>query len=216
MPHLTKKGPHKALGNTGLRRSHSKFSPIPQIYERRPFIFAAEFPLTYQTDPNVKGDVREDDEISDRKLVSRILIVTILVGIGCGSALALRWPFRFGALSPAPVSSTTDAAPVAGQGDMAALQQMITESTQASQRLLAAQEAEIKRLSDQVMALSSKLELMHPMTSAQAAMPMPTPGPAGAPLPAAAQRAAPHTAQKKLDPQKPVAAEQTDIRRTGR
>jgi hypothetical protein len=118
-----------------------------------------------------------------------------------------------------PVSSTTDAAPVdkpTGHGDLAALRQMITESTQASQRLLAAQDAEIKRLSDQVLALSSKLELMHPMTSAQAAMPMPTPGPAGAPTPAAAQRAAPHTAQKKLDPQQPVAAEQTDIRRGAR
>jgi hypothetical protein len=207
------------LGNTGLRRSRSKFSPIPQIYEGRPFIFAAEFPLTYQTDPYVTDDVHEDDEISDRKLVSRILIVTILVGIGCGSALAWRWPFRFGAIPPVPVSSTTDAAPVdkpTGNGDLAALRQMITESTQASQRLLAAQDAEIKRLSDQVLALSSKLELMHPMTSAQAAMPMPTPGPAGAPIPAAAQRAAPHTAQKKLDPQKPVTAEQPDIRRAGR
>jgi hypothetical protein len=175
--------------------------------------------VTYQTDPYVTDDAHEDDEISERKLASRILIVSILVGIGCGSALAWRWPFRFGAIPPAPVSSTTDAAPIdkpAGQGNLATPRQMITESTAASQRLLAAKDAEIKRLSDQVLALSNKLELMHPMTSAQATMPMPTPGPAGAPTPAAAQRAAPHTAQKKLDPQKPVAAEQTDIRRAGR
>jgi hypothetical protein len=34
--------------------------------------------VTDQTDPYVTDDVHEDDEISDRKLVSRILIVTIL------------------------------------------------------------------------------------------------------------------------------------------
>ena len=174
------------------------------------------FRVTHRTDSDAPEEAHQDNS---RGLASGILIVSILVGIGCGSALAWRWSFRFGAIPPAPVSTTTDAVPVdkpAGQGDLATLRQMITESIQASQRLLAAQDAEIKRLSDQVLALSSKLELMHPMTSAQAAMPMPTPGPAGAPLPAAAQRAAPHTAQKKLDPQKPVAAEQTDIRRTGR
>jgi hypothetical protein len=177
------------------------------------------FRVTYQTDPYVTDDAPEDDEISDRKFASRILIFSILVGIGCGSALAWRWPFRFGASPPVPVSSTTDAASIdkpAEQGNLAALRQMITESTAASQRLLAAKDAEIKRLSDQVLALSSKLELMHPMASAQATMPMPTPGPAGAPTPAAAQRAAPHTAEKKHNPQKPVAAEQTDIRRAGR
>jgi hypothetical protein len=177
------------------------------------------FRVTDQTDPYETDDAHEDDEISDRKLASRILIGSLLIGITCGSALAWRWPFRFGAIPPAPVSSTTDAAPVgkpAGQGDLADLPQMITESTQESQRLLAAKDAEIKRLSDLVLALSSKLERMNPMTFAQGAMPMPTPGPTGAPTPAAAQRAAPHTAQKKLDPQKPVAAEQTDIRRAGR
>ena len=175
--------------------------------------------MTYRTDSHAPGAAHEDNGKSSRGLAFRILIVSILLGIGCGSALAWRWPFRFGAIPPAPVSTTTDAAPVdkpAGQGDLAALRQMLTESAQASQQLLAAQQAEIKRLSDQVVALSSKLELMHPMTSAQAAMPMPTPGPAGAPIPAAAQRAAPHTAQKKLDPQKPVTAEQPDIRRAGR
>jgi len=216
LPHLTKKGPHKALGNTGLRRSRSKFSPIPQIYERRPFIFAAEFPLTYQTDSDAPEAAYQDNS---RGLASGILIVSILIGIGCGSALAWRWSFRFGAIPPAPLSTTTDAVPVdnrVGQADLATLRQMITESAQASQQLLAAQEAEIKRLSDQVVALSSKLELMHPMTSAQAAMPMPTPRPAPAPTPAAPQKVAPHAAQKKLDPQQPVAAEQTDIRRGAR
>jgi hypothetical protein len=202
------------LGNTGLRRSRSKFSPIPQIYERRPFIFAAEFPLTYRTDSDAPEEAYQDNS---RGLASGILIVSILIGIACGSALAWRWSFRFGAIPPAPVSSTTDAVPVdkpTGRGDLATSRQ--AESAQASQRLLAAQEAEIKRLSDQVVALSSKLELMHPMTSAQAAMPMPTPRPAPAPTPAAAQKVAPHAAQKKLDPQQPVAAEQTDIRRGAR
>jgi uncharacterized coiled-coil protein SlyX len=171
------------------------------------------FRVTHRTDTYAPEEAYEDN---GRGLASGILIVSILIGIACGSALAWRWSFRFGAIPPAPVSTPTDAVPVvAGQGDLATLRQMITES-EASQRLLAAQEAEIKRLSDQVVALSSKLELMHPMTSAQAAMPTPAPRPAAAPTPAAAQKLAPHAAQKKLDPQQPVAAEQTDIRRGGR
>jgi hypothetical protein len=176
------------------------------------------FRVTHRTDSYAAEEAYQDNRKSSRGLASRILIVSILIGIGCGSALAWRWPFRLGAIPPAPISTMTDAAPVdkpAGQGDLAALRQMITESAQASQRLLATQEAEIKRLSDQVVALSSKLELMHPMTSAQAAMPRPTPGPAGAPTPATAQKVAPHAAQKKRDPQKPVAAEQTDTKPAG-
>jgi hypothetical protein len=168
------------------------------------------FRVTHRTDSYAPEEAYQDNS---RGLASRILIVSILIGIACGSALAWRLSFRFGAIPPAPVSTTTDAVPVdkpAGQGDLATQRQMITESAQASQRLLAAQEAEIKRLSDQVVALSRKLELMHPMTSAQAAMPMPTP------RPAAAQKVAPHAAQKKLDPQQPVAVEQTDIRRGAR
>jgi hypothetical protein len=174
------------------------------------------FRVTHRTDSYAPEEAYQDN---GRGLASGILIVSILIGIACGSALAWRWSFRFGAIPPAPVSTTTDAVPVdkpAGQGDLATQRQMITESAQASQRLLAAQEAEIKRLSDQVMALSSKLELMHTMTSAQAAMPMPTPRPAAAPTPAAAQKVAPHAAKKKLDPQQPVVVEQTDIRRGAR
>jgi hypothetical protein len=177
------------------------------------------FRVTHRTDSYAPQEAYQDARKSSRGLAARILVVSMLIGIGCGSALAWRWPFRFGAIPPVPVSTSTDAASVdkpVGEGDLAALRLVITESSQASQRVLDAQEAEIKRLSDQVVALSSKLELMHPMTSAQAAMPMPTPGAAAASTPAAAQKVAPHAAQKRLDPQKSLAAEQTDIRRTGR
>jgi len=225
--------------------------------------------VTDQTDPYVTDDAHEDDEISHRKLTSRILIVSILVGIGCGSALAWRWPFRFGAIPPAPVSSTTDAAwqsdlaalrqeltqsaqasqqllaaqqaeidrlsgvvvplllklePIPGQlasvdkqgwqGDLAALRQELTQSAQASQQLQAAREAEIRRLSDQVVALSSKLELLHP-TSAQAAMPEPTPGAAGALAPAAARKSATPLPKKRPEAPKPIAAEPADTKPAG-
>lgn len=59
---------------------------------------------------------------------------------------------------------------------------------QSTERLLAAQQAEIKRLSDQVVVLSGKLDLLQrPLSSAQAALPAAAPAPA-APKPVAAAK----------------------------
>jgi hypothetical protein len=65
--------------------------------------------------------------------------------------------------------------------DLQALQQQIAGPLQSNAQLLAAQQAEIKRLSDQVSALAAKVEaLEHPPASAQASLPAAAPSPAPA------------------------------------
>jgi hypothetical protein len=77
----------------------------------------------------------------------------------------------------------------------------VTGSVQSTQQLLAAQQAEIKRLTEQVSALSGKLELLQrPVTSAQAAIPVPAPK-AVVPAP-----------KKKPEIAKPVAAKPADVK----
>jgi len=118
------------------------------------------FRVTDQTDPYETDDAHQDEEISDRKFASRILIFTILVGVGCGSALAGRWSSGFGAIIQAASTKTISAAvdKPNWQGDLAALRQEMAQSAQASQQLLAAQQAEIDRLSGVVVPLLLKLE----------------------------------------------------------
>jgi hypothetical protein len=48
-----------------------------------------------------------------------------------------------------------------GLGDLQAFQQQIAGSAQSTEKLLTAQQAEIKRLSDQVAVPSGKLDLLH-------------------------------------------------------
>jgi septal ring factor EnvC (AmiA/AmiB activator) len=140
--------------------------------------------VTYRTDSSYSVDesYEADEDEPRRGLLSWLLIVTMLIGTGSASALIWR---TFGG-SPILPSMTSSAAPAAvavavaqtpsGQADLAALRQEITGSVQSTQALLAAQQAEIKRLSEQVSALSSKLELMQrPVASAQAAIPVPQP-----------------------------------------
>src|SRR5690349_17386928 len=98
----------------------------------------------------------------------------MLVGTGSGSALLWRaaggGSLLHSMTSSAP--SVTVAAKAATPGDLDAIRQQITSLNQSNQQLLAAQQAEIKRLTDQVATLSGKLELLQrPVTSAQAAIP---------------------------------------------
>jgi hypothetical protein len=227
--------------------------------------------VTYRTDNSNALEEEVSASRDDDRLVSRILIVSLLIGITCGSALAWRWSSGFGAIIQAASTKTIGAAVdmpawqgdlaalrqemaqsaqasqqllaaqqaeidrLSGQivplllklelipaqlasvdkqgwqGDLAALRQELTQSAQASQQLQAAREAEIRRLSDQVVALSSKLELLHP-TSAQAAMPEPTPGAAGALAPAAARKSATPLPKKRPEAPKPIAAEPADTK----
>ncbi len=87
---------------------------------------------------------------------------------------------------PSFASVTAPAAPAAeapdkpvGSKEFLAFQQQIAASLQSTAQLVAAQQAEIKRLSDQVSVLGAKIDaLQHPAASAQAAVPVP---PAAAP-----------------------------------
>jgi uncharacterized coiled-coil protein SlyX len=73
----------------------------------------------------------------------------------------------------APPAVATAEKPVTLQ-DLQALQQQIAGPLQSNAQLLAAQQAEIKRLSDQVSALTAKVDtLQHPPASAQTAIPQP-------------------------------------------
>jgi uncharacterized coiled-coil protein SlyX len=120
-----------------------------------------------------------------------------------GSASALLWNTWGGGL-PALPSFTSSAAPggapaetpdkTVGLKDFQAFQQQIAATAQSTAQLVAAQQAEIKRLSDQVAALAAKIDaLQRPAASAQAAAPVPPP-----PAPAPAARKKPAAA--KLPP----------------
>jgi hypothetical protein len=137
------------------------------------------FAVTYRADEDF--DDAPDEKPRSRALV-RVVVAVMLAGAGSGSALLWR---AYGIGLPAFPSFTTvatTAAPVAdkpvGLRDLQAFQQQIAGSVQSTEKLLTAQQAEIKRLSDQLSALSGKLDLLQrPVTSAQAALPSPAPKP---------------------------------------
>jgi hypothetical protein len=164
-----------------------------------------EFPVAYRTDDSygVDGEACDvDEEELRRGLLSRILIVALLTGAGSGSAL-LWHTFAGGPIIPSP-TSTASADKPSGQGDLEALRQQITGSVQSTQQLLAAQQAEIKRLSGQVSGLTGKLDLLQrPVTSAQAAM-----------RAVAAPKTVAAAPKKKSDVAKPVAAKPGELKPT--
>jgi hypothetical protein len=167
--------------------------------------------VTYRTDQNYDVEDEaydEDEEEPKRGLLSWILITALLMGSGSGSAVLWR-TFGGGPILPSLASVTSPvltatAEKQAGQGDLDGLRQQITGSVQSTQQLLAAQQAEIKRLSEQVAVLSGKLDLLQrPVTSAQAAIP--------APAPKAVMPAPP----KKPDVVKPVATKPAEAKPAG-
>jgi uncharacterized coiled-coil protein SlyX len=112
-----------------------------------------------------------------------------------GSASAVLWN-AWGYALPALPSFTSGAAPAevpdktVGLKDFQAFQQQIAATTQSTAQLVAAQQAEIKRLSEQVAALAAKIDaLQPPAASAQVAAPAPPPpaAPAARKRPAAAK-----------------------------
>jgi uncharacterized coiled-coil protein SlyX len=155
----------------------------------------AEYAVTYRDDDD-SHDL--PDEEPRPRVLSTLVAVLLLAGTGSGSAW-LWWAYGNGAPFPS-FTSTADKAVAAvdrpvGLNDFQAFQQQITGSLQSTERLLTAQQAEIKRLSDQVSTLAGKLDLLQrPVAAAQAAFPAPAPKRAG-PAP-----------QKKPREDKPVGA----------
>lgn len=149
--------------------------------------------MAYRTDDY---EVEEEEEPQKRKSRSWswILIVLLLAGAGSGSAFAWRASGGgqiFSGISfmpaPAAVSSKVEvASEMAARRDLEALQQQIAGSTQSTEKLLTAQQAEIKRLADQVAALTIRLDLLQrPMAALQTPVPE---QPGGAPKPPAAAK----------------------------
>jgi hypothetical protein len=88
------------------------------------------------------------------------------------------------ATEPAAAPAVAAADKPVGLKDLQDLQQQITGSIQSNAQLLASQQAELKRLADQVAVLTAKMDLLErPAASAQASVPAattPTPAPAAA------------------------------------
>ena len=79
--------------------------------------------MTYRTDNSNALEEEVSASRDDDRLASRILIVSLLIGIICGSALAWRWSSGFGAIIQAASTKTIGAAvdKPNWQGDLAAL-----------------------------------------------------------------------------------------------
>jgi uncharacterized coiled-coil protein SlyX len=117
--------------------------------------------------------------------------IAVVAGLAMfGAAAALLWHAWSNGL-PALPSFTSITAPGAapadvpdktvGLRDFQAFQQQVTATMQSTAQLVAAQQAEIKRLSDQVSALAAKIDaLQAPAAPAQAAAPVPPPPPPAA------------------------------------
>jgi outer membrane murein-binding lipoprotein Lpp len=134
-----------------------------------------------------------------RRWVS-IAVAAGLAMLGVASALLWRTysdsipalPSFASVAAPGAASPADPADKAVGFKDLQALQQQIAGSLQSSAQLVAAQQAEIKRLSDQVSTLNAKIDaLSRPAASAQAAVPAAPPPAAPAPRkkPAAARPA---------------------------
>ena len=147
--------------------------------------------MTYRADEDYDDTPDDPDEKPKGRALVSVIVAVMLAGAGSGSALLWR---AYGA----PTSTTVAAiaaptGPPAGVAELQALQQQVAGAMQSTEKLLTAQQAEIKRLSDQLSVLSAKLDLLQrPVTSAQAALPPPAPkqvAPAPRKKPAAPQPA---------------------------
>jgi uncharacterized coiled-coil protein SlyX len=122
--------------------------------------------------------------------IVRIVVVAGLATLGAGSAFLWRAYSDGGSIYASVASEKGVAADAADkavmQRDFLAFQQQIAGTLQSTSQLMAGQQAEMKRLSDQVSALTAKIDaLQRPPASAQAAIPAPPPPPPARKKPAA-------------------------------
>jgi uncharacterized coiled-coil protein SlyX len=131
-----------------------------------------------------------DHQIRQQPGRRRWVPIAVVAGLAMfGAASALLWNVWGNGLPSLPsfTSVTAPAAPAdvpdkpVGLKDFQAFQQQIAATMQSTAQLVAAEQAEIKRLSDQVSALAAKIDaLERPAASAQAASPVPPPPPSAA------------------------------------
>jgi len=133
--------------------------------------------VTYRADEDYDDTPDDPDEKPKGRALVSVIVAVMLAGAGSGSALLWR---AYG--TPSSTTVAAIAAPIAdkpaGLADLQAVQQQVAGAMQSTEKLLTAQQAEIKRLSDQLSVLSAKLDLLQrPITSAQAALPPSAPKP---------------------------------------
>jgi uncharacterized coiled-coil protein SlyX len=115
--------------------------------------------------------------------VTIAIAVPLLAVIGASSAVLWRAysgiPLTlpsFASVTGQPATPAVVADKPVGLKDLQALQQQIAGPLQSNAQLLTAQQAELKRLADQVSALTAKVDaLEHPAASAQASLPASAP-----------------------------------------
>lgn len=129
----------------------------------------------------------EEREASRRAPWFWVAGAVVLALVGAAAALAWHsygggpWSLPSIASLTAPSTAAPTAAPASeppvSAADFRAFQQQIAGSLQSTAQLVAAEQAEIKRLSDQVAALSAKIETLQqqPAATAQAAVPAAAP-----------------------------------------
>ena len=131
-----------------------------------------------------------EDEPEEVPRGRRWISVMVVLGLAAtGSASAFLWLAYGNNIPTFPSFSSTSSADAGDKvvmlKDLQAFQQQITAQTQAATQLLGSQQAEIKRLSEQMTALATKVDtLQRSVTSAQVAPPAPIPiKPAPVPMP---------------------------------
>jgi cell division protein FtsB len=141
--------------------------------------------VAHQFDDDIAYETRRPPR---RRRWVLIAVVAALAMFGVASALLWRsyglpaLPSFASGVAPGAASPADIPDKVVGIKDFQALQQQIAGSLQSSAQLVAAQQAEIKRLSDQVAALTAKIDaLQPPAASAQASAPVPQAPPPAAP-----------------------------------
>jgi uncharacterized coiled-coil protein SlyX len=137
-----------------------------------------EAAVTYRNNDDADYEPEEIEAPERRRWPAYIVVVVMLAAIGIVSALlwraygnsALSLP-SFGSTAPADTGDR-----VVTLKELQALQQPIIAQTQTATQLLTAQQAEVKRLSDQMAALNAKLDaLSHSVASVQPPAQVPKP-----------------------------------------
>jgi uncharacterized coiled-coil protein SlyX len=141
---------------------------------------------------NPSAEYEPDEEPEGKRWVGNVVGAIVLAIIGSGSAFA--WHANGGtAYSIFAPGVPAGAEPkVVGLDEFRAFQQQVIGQMQSNAQALAAQQAEVKRLSDQVAAVSAKIDaIQSSMLSARAAVPAAAPIPLKKPSP---PKPAPHAA----------------------
>jgi len=147
--------------------------------------------MTWQYDDN-DSDYEPAEEPKDKRRAAFVVASALVLAIiGSGSAFAWRAyggsPYPSFALGSSSAVSTEPK--TVGLDEFRAFQQQIAGQMQSNAQVLAAQQAEVKRLSDQMAAVSTKMDaIQSSIASARAAIPAttpPTPKKAAKPKPSA-------------------------------